>query len=150
MIIKEDNPKQRNIKNLEDKLKVSMFLWYDSVYVGAFGGLVATFQETYNQKIGAIKKSRGLVRGVPDFLFFPGEGMVIGIEVKVTGTYHDSEHIKEQCLWLMKWPYRGVFCDNLEDFKVIVESKGEQGGIEPAIIMERLKTENKNSIKWGN
>lgn len=150
MIIKEEQPKQRKVTNPEDKLKVAMFMWYDSVFIGAEGGLVATFQETYNPKLGAIKKSRGLVRGVPDFLFFPGEGLVIGIEVKVKDTYHNSEHIREQCAWLIKWPHIGLFCDDLEDFKRIIRSKGKEGGIYPRDVLRKVNQTDKNSFKWGS
>ena len=150
MIIKEDKPKTRKVGNLEHKLQAEMVKDFQETYPGRIGALVATFQETRNPIVGGIMKSMGLVRGVSDLLYFPGDGCVIAIEVKHLDMYHDVEHLTEQCRWLIKFPTCGRFCHDREDFKVIIATSGNGGGVSPWRVLEKLKRTNKKKIKWAD
>lgn len=144
----EERPKLRaKSANLEHKLQARCVTWFGVTYPERIGQLWAYFAETLNERDGGIKTALGLQPNISD-LHLANSGELWGIEMKHVGTQHVTAHILGQAKWLLSVPKRGFFCDSFEEFQKIITTG--QGGIDPRIVIERLKSVKTLSCAWNS
>lgn len=132
----------------EARLQARMVIEFSQERPHDKGRLIGYFAETENKIEGATKLSLGLVKGCSDLLYIPADTcMLIGIEVKAPGSRHKVQHLKEQCHWLIKVPYKGYFCDTIEMFWDII---GGGRGIDPNRVFDYLLTVKTESVAWDD
>ena len=135
------------MSNPEHKLQAECVVKFSQKYPEQYNmrRLFGYFAEGKNDKEGAMKKSLGLVRDIPDLTYIPRKGWFIGIEMKFPNTRHDRLHLVGQARCLINNYSDGYFCDNLEMFFSIINGGV---GISPAKVLEnclRLKTQ---TVNW--
>lgn len=132
----------------EARLQARMVIEFSQERPHDKGRLIGYFAETENKIEGATKLSLGLVKGCSDLLYIPEDNQkVVGIEVKAPGSRHKVLHLKEQCHWLLKVPYKGYFCDTIEMFWDIIEGGR---GIDPDKVFDYLLTVKTESVAWND
>ncbi|MEG0560144.1 MAG: hypothetical protein RR513_06470 [Muribaculaceae bacterium] len=131
----------------EHKLQAQIFTWHWNNKPTERGRLFATFQEVKSPIEGGLKKSLGLVRGVPDLVLVRDGGFLVGIELKTPNSTHLVSHLIEQCSWLINVPYIGYFCDT---FKMAEEVLNGGKGIDPKKVLDYCKSVTTKNILWDN
>jgi hypothetical protein len=130
----------------EARLQAECVRWYRNDWFKNPKMLFAVFNEGLNV---SGKISMGLVPGVSDLLYYEKDGRkLIGIELKFPGESHDIQHVIRQCKFIIDVCDSGGFCDNLEQFKQLI-----QGGstlYDPQKVLAYLESLKTKSFVWNS
>lgn len=137
----------RSKSNPEHVLQSECVKWYSANHNGQPQNLWANFSETLNPIEGGIKVSLGLKKSVPDLIYCQ-KGELIGIEMKIEGSRHNTEHVLKQAKFLTDVCKYGYFCTSLEGFKWIIERHREcRGGVVPGVVPGSIVVETIKNVK---
>ena len=132
--------------NQEAKLQSDCIVQFSQRYPEKRGFLIGYFSNSDSAIQGAQKLSLGLVRGVSDLLYVE-DGELIGMELKISGSSHNRQHLIEQAKWLLSIPAHGWFCDSIETFWNIIEGGS---GIDPEVVLENCLQRKTASVQWDS
>lgn len=104
----------------EHQLQADCVIWFAQEYPEMRGSLWGNFSEQGIASAGK-KLSLGLVKDLPDIMFRIS-GMFCGVELKLMGSRHPTQHLVGQAWWLEKNTDIGCFCDSLDGFKCLIKS----------------------------
>lgn len=133
-----------NDKMTEHRLQYEIIKWYRHEFKERNGSLWANFSEQNKFQAGQ-KKALGMVRALPDLMMVV-DGCLIGIELKLPGTRHDVQHLREQAEWLLTYPRKGWFCDSLEMAQKLISCRGL--AIDPLKVMNVVNKCGTKTIQW--
>jgi hypothetical protein len=104
----------------EDQLQQKCVLWFHKEYKSERGMLFRTENKTNRNK-----KGLGLIKGVSDLNYCSKWGHLIPIEIKVNGSSHKTEHLKNQYDWCKSVQERSglaFFVFSFEHFMQVMNS----------------------------
>lgn len=146
----------RSFYENEHQFQADCVIWFSKQYPQYRGKLWANFAEQ-NGIQASIKKSLGLVGGLPD-LMFSINSKFYGIELKLPQTVHKVNHLIDQSTWLIENTNTGFFCDTMDGFKYIIENliciewryMWEMNTIQPDAVLQYCKTLKTITTKWDS
>ena len=125
----------------ESRFQYECVTWFSQQMVDQHGQLFAVTNEAKNNKDAMYQKSMGVYPGVSDLIYIRSSGSLVGIELKIAGSRHDSSHIRRQCNWLMtvkKLGNEGYFCTSLHDFISVIKGIKGHNAYTPEEVLELI------------
>jgi len=82
----------------EKQLQAACVIEFSQRHPEKAGQLWSVRNNTFSIRDGNTQKAMGMRKGVADLNFFE-DGVLIGIEIKLPGSWHSREHILDQYIW---------------------------------------------------